>query len=206
MQRRWSRPAALLLAAALLSAACGDDDEAGEAGPPEDVTTIGVLLEPGGGDDAATSATIEQAETELEVVVEALEPSIDGSDRVELLDLLAADVDLVIAIGGGAQQDVEDIAADHPDLPFAIIGGSESASPNVTSVQVRAEQAAYLAGAVAALSSPTRHLGFVGGAEDAATRALQAGFTAGALRIDRATKVDVAYLPPGAATDVVAAT
>jgi basic membrane protein A len=212
--RRRLGPIAVLLGVALVLAACSDDDDASDTtieAAEEARAVLGVVFATGGLDrglNAGMEATLGALAAEHDLEVRAFEPSEDGGDREELLELLAADgADLVVGVGAEAQAPVEEVAADHPSTAFAVIDGVEPAGANVTAVRYQDEQGAYLAGAAAALSSPGKHLAFVGAAEDDRTRALQAGFTAGALKIDEATQVDVAYLPPpGDPIDAAAAT
>lgn len=185
--------------------ACGGGDDgsttgSGAAGSDE----IGLVYDAGGlGDqgfnDAALLA-VTRAEDELGVDVQTFEADEAGSDREELLRLFADQgYGLIVAVGAAFRPAVEAVAADHEDLTFLIVDDPGSALPNVASLDFAEEQAAYLAGAAATLSSTSRRVGFVGGTEDERTRRSQAGFKAGAIRVDPAVVVDVAYVAPGGA-------
>ena len=69
---------------------------------------------------------------------------------------------------------------------------------NITSLLFAEEQGSYLVGAAAALKSTTGHLGFIGGVEIDLIKKFEAGFVAGAQKINPDIKVDVKYIsqPP----------
>ena len=186
---------------ALLAGSCGggDDGSSGSAGAGSE--EIGVVYDVGGlgdqGFNDAALVALTRAEDELGVTVREFETDDSGSDREELLRLLADQgYGLIIAVGAAFRPAVEAVAEDHEDLTFAIVDDPGSALPNVTSLDFAEEEAAYLAGAAATLASTSRRVGFLGGQDDARTRRSQAGFKAGAIRIDPKVVVDVAYLPP----------
>ncbi len=200
LRRRFGTLVAVL-AVALLAAACGggDDGSSGSAGAGSQ--EIGVVYDVGGlGDQGFNDAALlalTRAEDELDVTVQEFETDDSGSDREELLRLLADQgYGLIVAVGAAFRPAVEAVAKDHEDLTFAIVDDPGSELPNVTSIDFAEEESAYLAGAAATLASTSRRIGFLGGQDDARTRRSQAGFKAGAIRIDPKVVVDVAYLPP----------
>ena len=89
------------------------------------------------------------------------------------------------------------MAKDFPGTSFGVIDASVPA-PNVASLTFAAEQGAFLAGAAAARKSHSGKLGFVGGVDTDAAHLFQAGFVAGARRVNPGATVDVRYLtqPP----------
>ena len=201
MLRRRSGTLVALLAVALLAGACGggDDGSSGSAGAGSE--EIGVVYDVGGlGDQGFNDAALlalTRAEDELDLTVQEFETDDSGSDREALLRLLAEQGSgLIIAVGAAFRPAVEAVAEDHEDLTFVIVDDPGSDLPNVTSIDFAEEEAAYLAGAAATLASTSRRVGFLGGQDDARTHRSQAGFKAGAIRIDPKVAVDVAYLPP----------
>lgn len=214
MQRRRSRPLALLAGLGLLVGACGADDGGpdGAAGG-RDRLRLGLVYDVGGlGDQGVNDAVLlaaAHAEDELGMSVQELEPDASGSDREALIRSLARDgVDVVLAVGNGSAAAAEDVADDHPDTRFVVLDDHAVTAPNITVVQLRDEEAAFLAGAAAALTSASHRVGFVGGPADGATRACEAGYRAGARHVDPDVRWDAAYvpaLPDGSGPDLGAA-
>jgi basic membrane protein A len=65
---------------------------------------------------------------------------------------------------------------------------------NVTSATFREQDGSFLAGALAAMVSKTRTIGFLGGIDVPLLRKFEAGFTAGARQIDPRVAVQVKYV------------
>lgn len=193
----------------MLAAACGGDDSGSAAEGSGDAKRIGLVYDVGGlGDQGFNDAALvglTRVEDELGLRVQTFETDDTGSDREDLLRLLAGDgFGLVIGVGAAFGPAVDDVAPDYPGVSFAIVDDDGTDLPNVTSLVFADEQGAYLVGAAAALLSPSHHLGFVGGQDDERTRRAQAGFIAGARRVVPLAKVEVAFLPApaeGAAID-----
>ncbi len=206
LQRRWLRLLAVLLGLTMFAAACGDDDDAAETG--DDTTEepdirVGLVYDIGGrGDQSfndAAYAGLSQAQDELGVQIEDLEPSAGGEDREELLRTLAEDgYDMIIGVGFAFADAIESVTADYPDTTFAIVDDESKSAPNLTSLVFAEEQGSYLVGAAAGLTSQTGQLGFIGGVEVDLIKKFEAGFVAGALKVDPDATVDVKYIsqPP----------
>jgi basic membrane protein A len=198
--RRRVRPArvalVLLVLLGLVAAACGGDDS-GSADRRDQPFRIGVLYGGSGdpGADDGVRAGLALAKDQHHLDVEELEPDPSGADREVLLGSLAEDgVDLVLAVGPGTAAAVTAAAKTHPDQRFVVLGGVASGD-NVTSLVFSDEQAAYLAGAAATMSSGSHHLGFLAGSDDDRAKRLEAGFRAGARKVVDASRVDVAHVP-----------
>lgn len=191
--------AALLFASA---GACAADDDPSPAASTTGPLTVGVVYDVGGvghgGVNDGAALAVARAEDRLGAQVRELEPDATGSDREALIRTLADDeVDLVVTIGRGSGAAVEDVADDHPDQRFIVVDDGVLDLPNVTSLELAEEEGAYLVGAAAALSSTAKHVGFLGGIADDATRRYEAGFRAGARKAVEDVAFDAAYVPPG---------
>src|SRR5256714_13209351 len=148
---------------------------AAAARTPSDVN-VGIVFDVGGrgdksfNDGAYVGGT--RAERELGALVRFIEPG-EGSDRESGLRLLAAEgMDLVIGVGFIFTDDLTQLAKDYPRTNFAGIdfavatdpaGNPIAPPPNVAALKFREEQGSFLVGALAALESKTKKLGFVGG-------------------------------------------
>jgi basic membrane lipoprotein Med (substrate-binding protein (PBP1-ABC) superfamily)/DNA-binding SARP family transcriptional activator len=83
------------------------------------------------------------------------------------------------------------VAAEYPDTTFAFVDIGIDGVPSVT---FATHEAAYLAGAAAALTSTTGIVGYVGGFQLDATEQFRAGFEAGAQAIDPAIEILAEYV------------
>ena len=119
--------------------------------------------------------------------------STSDADYVTNLNTLARQgFDLVFGIGFLMQSAVDEVAKQQKDHKFAIID-SEVKEPNVASILFKEQEAAFLAGVAAALTTKTDHIGFIGGMENAVIERFQAGFLAGIKAAKPSVKVDVQY-------------
>ena len=187
--------AALALLAPLVVAGCG-----GDGGERSDAPLVGLVFDVGGrGDksfnDAAYRGLVE-ARDSLGVEIEAIEP--DGADRESALRLLAArGATLIFGVGFLFTDEIRRVAEEFPDRSFACIDYSltdgETLPANLRAIRFREEQGSFLVGALAALTSDTKKVGFVGGMDIPLIRRFQAGYEAGARHADQAVTVYVSY-------------
>ena len=101
--------------------------------------------------------------------------------------------DLIVAGGYDQAHDLAEVAARFPDRHFAIIDAIVDA-PNVTSMTFRSEEGSFLAGALAAMQSKTKTIGFLGGIDVPIIRVFEVGYTAGAREIDPSIRVLVKFV------------
>lgn len=106
----------------------------------------------------------------------------------------------IIAVGFTYAGAVGKVAKQFPNVKFAIVddASADSKGDNVDQITFTEEQGSYLAGAAAALKSKSGHIGFVGGVEVPLIKKFQAGFVAGAKKVNPNIKIDSTYLtqPP----------
>jgi basic membrane protein A len=147
---------------------------------------VGLVFDVGGrGDKSFNDAAfvgVSRAERELGVEASYLEPS-STEDREAALRLFAArGMDLVIGVGFIFSSDIEAVARAYPNVRFAGVDyapGPNGVPPNVAGLSFREEEGSFLVGAVAALTSKTGHVGFVGGMGGPLIRKFEAGYIAG---------------------------
>jgi basic membrane protein A len=161
-------------------------------GLDEKAVHVGVVFDVGGrgdksfNDGAYLGGT--RAERELGAQVRFIEPG-DGSDREAGLRLLAAEgMDLVIGIGFIFTDDLTQLAKDYPRTSFAgidfAVASDAQGNPipppdNLAALKFREEEGSFLVGALAALVSKTKKLGFVGGMDSPLIQKFEAGYRAG---------------------------
>ena len=85
----------------------------------------------------------------------------------------------IISIGFAQASALQQVAKDFPKTHFAIIDAKVD-MPNVQSVLFKEQEGSYLVGAMAALSSKTGKVGFVGGMDIPLIRKFQCGYEQGA--------------------------
>ncbi|WP_077033307.1 BMP family protein [Pelomonas sp. KK5] len=85
----------------------------------------------------------------------------------------------VISIGFSQKSALEQVAKEFPKVHFAIID-EEIKAPNVESIRFKEQEGSYLVGAMAALTSKTAKVGFVGGMDIPLIRKFQCGYEQGA--------------------------
>ena len=193
--------ALLVLNAGLLAARKGKARREETGAHP---TRVGLVFDIGGrGDKSFNDAAyngVERARRELGVEVEMVEPG-DGSDRESGIRLLAAEgFDLVIGVGFIFSDDMYRIAGEYPRARFADIdyakfdaNGFVMPPANMAAIKFREEEGSYLVGALAALTSKTKAIGFVGGMDIPLIHKFEEGYRAGALAVCPACRVLVGY-------------
>jgi len=183
----------------------GETQEAAELGgsgeaPDGSGKKVGLVFDIGGKDDKSFNESafngLEAAKESMGVETKALEPNADGSNREDLLRELADDgYGLVIGVGFNFFDPLTAVAGDYPDTDFAIVDSVVEAD-NVASITFAEEQGSYLVGAIAAQSTQTDNVGFVGGVETDLIKKFQAGYEAGVAEVNPDAKVEVKYLTP----------
>ncbi|MBT6092429.1 MAG: BMP family ABC transporter substrate-binding protein, partial [Acidimicrobiaceae bacterium] len=135
-----------MLGFALVVSACGTDDEAAApaattaapaataapattAAPAAtaDPVKAGMVFDIGGrGDQSFNDSAyegLEKAQNELGAIISDVSPNSDGSNRGELLRLMADGNDVVIGVGFLFADDMTEVAAEYPDTYFGIVDG-----------------------------------------------------------------------------------
>jgi basic membrane protein A and related proteins len=215
--RKALKIAALFAVVALVAAACGGDETpGGGGGGGAAAKKVGLVYDIGGRGDKsfndAAARGLDQAKAEFNIQVKELEPSAGGENREELLRLLAQQgFALNIGVGFLFATSVCKAGLANPSVKFADVDGfidhttqgcdgaqDLTESSNVSSLLFAEEQGSYLVGAAAALKSKTGKLGFIGGVEVDLIKKFEAGFAAGAKKINPSITIDVKYItqPP----------
>ncbi len=162
---------------------------------------IGLVFDLGGKNDQSFNTAawrgLQRAQAELGVQTEFVEPT-EGADRESAMRALAAKhVDLVIGVGFLFGPDLERLAVQFPDVKFAGIDYSPSPGvgtlPNLAGLRVREQEGSFLVGAIAALVSHTKTVGFVGGMKIPLIRKFEAGYEAGVKYVCPTCRVLAAY-------------
>lgn len=217
MDSRFRKFFALFLVFALVAAigvGCSPKtDEAEEPEPeaplPGEGIKVGMITDTNGlGDKSfndAVYAGLQQAEEELGVTIEVLE-SQEAADYEPNIDQLAAeDFDVIFTVGFLFTDITQVKAAEYPDIVFGAVDQFfEDPLPNVSAMLFRENEAAYLAGVLAAMVTVDTEfderindqatIGFVGGMDIPPVEKFQAGYISGAKSVNPDIKVISAFV------------
>jgi len=214
--KRASRLLALLSAAAVVGAACSNNSNTSSGGSPTTnasgpAVKVALLYDLGGRGDKSfndsAAAGLEKAKSDFNIDAKELQPNAGGTNRAELIDLVASQgYGLIIGVGFLYAPTIGAAAAKYPNIKFGDVDGfvdhttcdtcqDQTPSGNLSSLLFAENEGAYLVGAAAALKSKTHHIGFIGGVSGTGLiEKFQAGFDAGAKSIDSSITIDHKYI------------
>jgi basic membrane protein A len=121
------------------------------------------------------------------------------SAREERLNqLIDAGYTNIVAVSFAYATAVGKVAKENPEVKFAIVDDSTNSMDNVMNLTFAANEGSFLVGVAAALTSKTKHVGFIGGVETDLIKSFEAGYDAGVKAVDPSIKIDSKYLtqPP----------
>ncbi len=158
---------------------------------------IGLVLDKGGKDDKSfNSAAYKgamQFKSESKSFVKVVEATDDNAFEPAIRGFAKNKFDLIISIGVSQVDALKKVAADYPQGHFAIVDGEVNA-PNVRSLLFEEHEGSFIVGAIAAQTSKTGTVGFIGGVDIPLIRRFKVGFEAGAKHINPKIKVISNYV------------
>jgi basic membrane protein A len=207
MQRRGVKALAALLALAMLAAACGDDDDDTEAGGGGgdgggDFTACQVT-DTGGVDDKSFNETaykgVQDAGEELGFEPRVLESQSEADFAPNIQALMDQGCDLIVTVGFLLGDATADAAEQNPDQLFAIVDNDlfdaeaeeDRDYDNVAELVFATDEAAFLAGYVAAAMSETGVVGTYGGINIPTVNIFMKGFQLGVEQYNADNGTDV---------------
>src|SRR5512137_2582437 len=147
---------------------------------------VGLVLDRGGKDDKSFNTSAyegaSRAKKELGISLKYVESPDDNAFEPMLRSFALREYDLIIGIGFAQKEALHKVAARFPKRHFAIVDAQVQA-PNVRSLMFQEHEGAYLVGAIAALTSKTGKIGFVGGMDIPLIRRFHMAYEAGAKKI-----------------------
>lgn len=153
-----------------------------------------VLARGGLGDKAfndSANAGLQRAATELGAETKTFEFQGNDKDQADLLRQIAQQsYDPIIAIGAENSAAVKTVAEEYPKLNFVIIDATVEGT-NVTSVVFNELDGDFLAGALAALMSPSGKVGYLGGADVPVIQRIRYGFEQGVKYVNPNAQITV---------------
>ncbi|SFA43264.1 nucleoside-binding protein [Parageobacillus thermantarcticus] len=191
-QRRIWHLVIALLATFTLMVGCS----AKEAGMKKDRIKVGIMLSDVGlGDQSFSDSAFRglmKARDELGIIFDYRELKDTKTYEQGLKELIEDGNDIVIGLGFMVQKDLEKVAKQYPKQRFILVD-SVSDLPNVTSITFKEDEGSFLAGVVAALTTKTNHLGFIGGADVPLIHKFATGFEKGVHAIKPSASVQIVY-------------
>ena len=178
---------------------------------------VGIVFDIGGKDDrsfnAAAWAGVKCAETgtrpdgktscgkpPLGIELRDVEPGTPNAIEPAMRAFAERGYDLVIGVGFSQAPIMQVVARDYPNIHFAIIDGvvfsddGKTPLPNVAGLLFKEHEGSYLVGMIAAKTSRTGTVGFVGGMDIPLIRRFEKGYEEGAKAVNPAIHVVQNYV------------
>jgi len=163
---------------------------------------IGVVLDKGGRDDKSFNAMAfkgsKDAEKKFGVQLKVIEAADDTSIEPALRTFAKQGYALVVGIGFVQSSAIKTVAPAFPKTHFLLVDAEVNA-PNVRSVVFQEHEGSFLVGAIAAMTSKTGTLGFIGGMDIPLIRRFEMGYKAGIQHVKKTDKLLSNYV--GATSD-----
>ena len=170
---------------------------------------VGIVFDIGGKDDrsfnAAAWAGVKCAETgkwpngescgkpALDILLRDIEPGNPTSIEPAMRAFAERGYDLIIGVGFAQAPIMEMVAKDYPNIHFAIVDGV-SELPNVASLIFKEHEGSYLVGLLAAKTTKTGTIGFLGGMDIGLIHRFEKGYEEGAKSVNPNIKVIQNYV------------
>ena len=199
---------AIVMASACSRATYAQDDRS--------KTHVGIVFDIGGKDDrsfnAAAWAGVKCAESgtlpngtncgkpPLGIVLRDVEPGTPNAIEPAMRAFAERAYDLVIGVGFAQAPIMRVVARDYPNVRFAIIDGvvleddGRTPLPNVAGLLFKEHEGSYLVGMIAAKTSRTGTLGFVGGMDIPLIRRFEKGYEEGARAVNPRVQIVQNYV------------
>ncbi|MFT8322774.1 MAG: BMP family protein [Bacillus sp. (in: firmicutes)] len=199
-KRKLGLALSLVLAAGTVLGACGKKDDNEGASDKKDAFKVAMVTDVGGVDDKSFNQSAWEGlqafgkanGLEKGNGIDYLQSQSDADYATNLNSLVRQKNDLVFGIGFMMSGAVEEIAKQQSDAHFAIVD-SVINQPNVASITFKEQEASFLAGIAAGLTTKSNKIGFIGGMEGDIIGHFEAGFVDGVKAANPAAKVEVQY-------------
>ena len=208
---------ALLLLAALSATAAPACRRVSYSADDPSRIQVGIVFDIGGKDDrsfnAAAWAGVKCAETGMlpdgqtscgkparGIVLRDVEPGTPNAVEPALRAFAERGYDLVIGVGFAQSPIMEIVSREYPQVQFAIIDGvileddGKTPRANVASLVFKEHEGSYLVGVIAAMTSRTGTLGFVGGMDIPLIRRVDVGYEEGARSVNPGIRIIQNYV------------
>jgi basic membrane protein A len=144
---------------------------------------VGIVFSGGGKDDRSFNTAawegVQHAAHDFPIVLRDVEAGDPTSIEPAMRAFAERNYDLIIGVGFIAVPILESVAKDYPNLNFAIIDGVVDL-PNVASLIFKEHEGSFLVGMIAADTSKTGTIGFIGGMDIPLIHKFEVGYEEGA--------------------------
>src|SRR6266436_3594889 len=171
---------------------------------------VGIVFDIGGKDDRSFNAaawagvkcaelgTLPDGKTScgkpaLDIILRDVEPGNPTSIEPAMRAFAERGYDLIIGVGFAQAPIMERVAKEYPNIHFAIVDGV-SELPNVASLIFKEHEGSYLVGVIAAKTTKTNTLGFLGGMDIGLIHRFEKGYEEGAKSVNPNIKVIQNYV------------
>ncbi|MFZ5815539.1 MAG: BMP family lipoprotein [Bacillota bacterium] len=208
MARNWfAKFAAVTLTLAVLAGCGGAKETAPQQAPAKQEEkketpasakpfTVGMATDMGGLNDdsfnAAAYRGLKRAESELKVKINVIESKRQEEYEVNFGTLMDQGSDLIWGIGFLMQEAIAKVAEQNPKQKYAIID-AVAEKPNVASVLFKEEEGSFLMGIMAAKTTKTNKVAFIGGMNIPVIHHFEAGYKAGVKAVNPNIEVITIY-------------
>lgn len=134
---------------------------------------------------------VQKAQTELGVEIAEIESNAEAWETD--LREAAQRSQLVLTSGFQMSEPLAKVAPEFPDVKFVIFVGAVDL-PNVASYTHKANEGAFLVGAIAGLTSKTGKVGYLGGADVPGLHQYEVGYVAGVKAVNPEAEVIIGYV------------
>ncbi|NMM65271.1 BMP family ABC transporter substrate-binding protein [Clostridium sp. P21] len=179
-----------------LFAGCGSSQSQGGSSASKTVK-VGLVTDEGGLNDKSFNESadngIKKAKDELKNIdYKAIESKKKDEYQPNLQALVDNSSELIFGVGYQMADQMKAIAKKYPDKKFAIID-SEVNLKNVVSLNFKEQEGSFLTGIIAAKTTKTNKLGFIGGKDFELINRFAAGYMAGARTVNPNIQFDIRY-------------
>src|SRR2546426_5223041 len=158
---------------------------------------VGIVFDIGGKDDRSFNPAawegVKRAARAFPIVLRDVEPGDPTSIEPAMRAFADRGYDLIIGVGFAQTPQIEAVAKDYPKLNFAIVDGV-SQLPNDASLIFKEHEGSYLVGMIAAMTSRSGILGFVGGMDVPLIHKFELGYEEGAKAVNPKIRVIPNYV------------
>jgi len=165
---------------------------------------VGIVFDIGGKNDRSFNAAawegVQKAEKDFDIHLRDVEPGNPTSIEPAMRAFAERKFDLIIGVGFAQGPIMQKVATDYPDTKFAIIDGvifeadGKTPKKNVASLVFREHEGSYLVGMIAAETSKSGTIGFVGGLYIPLIHRFATGYKEGAESVNPDIKVIQNYV------------
>jgi basic membrane protein A and related proteins len=214
-----------LILLSLIASACSNQSYGSE---DTSKIRVGIVFDIGGKDDRSFNAAAwagakcaasgnwpdgtSCGKQRLDIVLRDIEPGNPTSIEPAMRAFAERNYDLIIGIGFAQMPIIESVAKDYPNIRFAVVDGVSNL-PNVASLLFKEHEGSYLVGMMAARTTQTGTIGFLGGMDIGLIHRFKEGYEEGAKAVNPNIRVipnyvgvtDAAWNNPGKGKEIALA-